>query len=65
MSCKSICDKCLHRWSSGGKRYCTLGCHHPGCKYSPGRKYCDYFEEGTNDKYWRGKDGGNRKSKCW
>lgn len=65
MGCKSICDKCKHRWSSGGKLYCTWGTNYPGCKYTSNKKACNYFEEGQNDKHWRGKDGSNRKGRCW
>lgn len=65
MSCKSICDKCVHRWSSGGKLYCTLGGHHPECKYTISKKECSSFKEGRNDKYFRGKDGNDRKGRCW
>ena len=64
MGCKSICDKCIHRWSSGGKRYCTIS-HFAQCNYSSNKKECASFEAGRNDKYWRGKYGGNRKGRCW
>lgn len=64
MSTKSICDKCIYRWSSNGKLFCThssLG----NCQYSKNKKECNYFKEGKNDKYWRGKNGKNRKGRCW
>ena len=64
MGVKSICDKCQWRWSSGGKLYCIKE-GEPGCKYAPGKKTCNLFQAGHNDKYWRGKDGKNRKGRCW
>ena len=64
MSSKSLCDTCLHRWSSGGKYYCTIS-HFERCQYSPNKKECHAYENGKNDKYWRGKDGKNRKGRCW
>ena len=64
MGTKSICDKCLHRWSSGGKIHCTIS-QWNGCQYSSNKKECASFEEGKNDKYWRGKNGTNRKGRCW
>lgn len=64
MSVKSICDKCKHRWSYGGKLYCTIS-HFNRCQYSKGKKECVSFELGNNDKKMRGKDGSNRKGRCW
>lgn len=64
MSTNSICNKCIHRWSSGGKLYCTYS-YIGNCQYSKIKKECNFFEEGRNDKYWRGKQGKNRKGKAW
>ena len=64
MSSKSLCDTCLHRWSSGGKYYCTIS-QFERCQYSPNKKGCHAYKNGKNDKYWRGKDGKNRKGRCW
>lgn len=64
MSSKSLCDTCLHRWSSGGKYYCTIS-QFERCQYSPNKKECHAYKNGKNDKYWRGKDGKNRKGRCW
>lgn len=64
MSCKSICDTCVHRWSSGGKLFCTIN-QFEQCQYSSNKKSCRAYEKGKNDKYWRGKDGKNRKGRCW
>ena len=64
MGCKSICDKCVHRWSSGGKLHCTIS-GKPNCKYAANKKDCIEFKEGKNDKFFRGKNGSNRKGRCW
>ena len=64
MSTKSLCDKCKHRWSSGGKLFCTVSQFNK-CQYSKNKKECDSFESGKNDKYWRGKDGSNRIGRSW
>ena len=64
MGTKSICDKCTHRWSSGGKKYCTIS-HFDRCQYTINKKECPSFEFGDNDKKFRGKDGKNRKGRCW
>lgn len=64
MSCKSICDKCIYRWSSGGKLYCMIS-NQPSCKYSINKKECPSFKEGPNDKIFRKKVGHNRKGRCW
>lgn len=61
MASKSICDKCSFRWSYGGKLYCR----NEKYKYSSSKKECGGFNEGTNDKYWRGKSGENRGKKHW
>ena len=61
MASKSICDRCLNRWSSGGKLYCIESQY----KYSNSKKECKGFKEGTNDKYWRGKSEENRGKKHW
>lgn len=60
MGTKSICDKCRKRWSYGGKLYCIE--EH---RYTSNKKECKYFVGGENDKYWRGKDGKNRKGRSW
>lgn len=64
MSSKSICDKCVHRWSHGGKKFCNKD-DGPNFKYTINKKECPGFVEGKNDKYYRGKDGSNRKGRCW
>ena len=64
MATKSICDKCMYRWSSGGKLFCTHS-NFGKCQYSKNKKECDSFKEGKNDKFWRGKDGKDRKGRCW
>lgn len=64
MSSKSICDKCKFRWSCGGKKYCMIQ-NQPNCKYTTNKKECPNFIEGNNDKYFRGKDGSNRKGRSW
>lgn len=52
MACKTICSKCCHRWSRGGKLYCMIS-HLSGVQYSSNKKECPSFKEGQNDKYWR------------
>ena len=37
MATKSICDKCLYRWSSGGKLFCTHS-NFGKCQYSKNKK---------------------------
>ena len=65
MACKTICSKCCHRWSKGGKLYCTIS-HLSGVQYSSNKKECPSFKEGRNDKYWRRKDGSHReKGRVW
>lgn len=64
MGSKSICHKCRHCWSYGGKLYCMIS-HSNACQYSKNKKECNSFEDGNNYKRLRAKDGSNRIGKCW